>query len=87
MSAAGRTSGPIHPSLSADAINARLREASRLAGSLKPERRLDTKIDLSGAGVARRLNEASELLELCRALARAGEAAPGARGRSRPVSR
>jgi hypothetical protein len=57
------------------AVVARLRTASRLAGSLRPERRLDTKIDLSAAGVARRLREASELLDLCRALARAGRGA------------
>jgi hypothetical protein len=62
-------------SLSAEAVDARLRTASRLAGSLRPERRLDTKIDLSAAGVARRLREASELLDLCRALARAGRGA------------
>jgi hypothetical protein len=57
--------------LSAAAIGARLREASRLAGSLRPEARLETKIDLRGPAVARRLKEASELLDLCRALARA----------------
>jgi hypothetical protein len=58
--------------LSPDAVDRRLREASRLAGSLRPDHRLETKIDLSAVGVARRLREASELLELCRALARAG---------------
>lgn len=60
--------------MSAAAVEAQLREASRLAGSLRPEDRLATKIDLSGAGVAARLREASDLLELCRALARAGAA-------------
>ena len=58
--------------LGATAIGARLREASRLAGSLRPEHRLATKIDLSGAGVAARLKEASDLLDLCRRLAAAG---------------
>ena len=56
--------------LSAEAIERRLREASDLAGSLRPEDRLSTKIDLSAAGVTARLREASDLLELCRALAR-----------------
>ena len=59
--------------MSAAAIEARLRQASSLAGSLRPEHRLDTKIDLSPAGVAARLKEASDLLDLCRALARAGK--------------
>lgn len=64
--------------LSAAAIEARLREASRLAGELRAESRLATKIDLSRAGVTRRLRQASDLLELCRALAEAGRAAdPG----------
>ena len=58
--------------LSASAIEARLREASRRAGSLRPAARLETKIDLSERGVTGRLREASELLELCRALAAAG---------------
>jgi len=56
-------------------IEARLREASRLAGSLRPEDRLTTKIDLSPSAVAARLREASELYDLCRALARAGASA------------
>jgi len=56
-------------------IEARLREASRLAGSLRPEDRLTTKIDLSPSGVTARLREASDLYDLCRALARAGAAA------------
>jgi hypothetical protein len=53
-------------------IAARLREASRLAGSLLPEDRLATKIDLTGTRVSARLKEASDLLDLCRALGRAG---------------
>lgn len=57
------------------AIEARLREASRLAGSLRPEDRLATKIDLSRSGVTLRLREASDLYELCQALARAGASA------------
>ena len=62
-------------SMSAAAIDLRLREASRLAGSLRPEARLSTKVDLSGAGVTARLKEASDLLDLCRALARVGDRA------------
>jgi hypothetical protein len=53
-------------------VEARLREASRLAGSLRPTDRLNTKLDLEGAGVAARLKEASDLLDACRALGRAG---------------
>lgn len=52
------------------AIEARLREASRLAGSLRPEARLETKLDMSGPAIAARLREASNLLDLCRTLAR-----------------
>ena len=59
--------------LSPAAVAARLRRASDLAGSLRPEDRLETKIDLTEAGVSRRLREASDLLDLCRALARAGQ--------------
>ena len=58
--------------LSAAAIDARLRKASQLAGSLRPERRLETKLDMSASGVATRLRTASELLDLCRALGRNG---------------
>ena len=53
----------------AHAVDARLREASRLAGPLLPEARLEAKLDLSGRGVASRLQEASDLLDLCRKLA------------------
>jgi len=59
--------------MSAAAIDVRLRTASQLAGSLGPERRLDTKLDLSGAAVAARLKTVSNLLDLCRALARKGQ--------------
>jgi hypothetical protein len=54
--------------LSAAAIDTRLREASHLAGSLRPERRLDSKLDMSGAAVAARLKTVSDLLDLCHAL-------------------
>ena len=56
--------------MSAPAIEARLRAASDMAGSLRPEDRLTTKIDLSGDGVAKRLQLASDLLDACRALKR-----------------
>ncbi len=55
--------------LSARAIDERLREASRLAGALRPETRLDAKLDMTAAGVTARLKAASDLLELCRTLA------------------
>lgn len=55
-------------SMSAEAIERRLREASRLSGPPWVADRLAAKIDLSGGGVARRLREASDLLELCRRL-------------------
>ena len=56
--------------MSAPAIEARLRAASDMAGSLRPEDRLTTKIDLSGDGVTKRLQLASDLLDVCRALKR-----------------
>jgi hypothetical protein len=56
--------------MSAPAIEARLRTASDLAGSLSPKDRLETKIDLSQEGVEARLRMASDLLETCRALKR-----------------
>lgn len=56
--------------MSAPAIEARLRAASDMAGSLSPEDRLETKIDLSREGVEARLRMASDLLEACRALER-----------------
>jgi hypothetical protein len=58
--------------MSSTEIAARLREASRLAGSLRPEDRLATKIDLTGTRILARLKEASDLLDVCRALAGAG---------------
>lgn len=63
-----RARGGGRASMSPEAVELRLREASRLAGDLRPENRLDAKIDLSEAGVSRRLREASDLLDLCRAL-------------------
>ena len=57
--------------MSAAAIEARLRAASDLAGSLRPELRIETKVDLSREGVQTRLRIASELLEACRALKQA----------------
>jgi hypothetical protein len=56
--------------MSAEGIDARLREVGRLVGSLRPEARLETKIDSSGPAVAARLKEASDLLDLCRVLSR-----------------
>jgi hypothetical protein len=56
--------------MSAQAVEARLREASRLAGSWRPETRLETKVDMGGAAVAARLKETSDLLDVCRALSR-----------------
>jgi len=58
--------------LSRAAIEARLREVSRLAEPLTAATRLGTKIDLGGAAIAARLKEASDLLDLCRQLASAG---------------
>ena len=56
--------------MSPRAVEARLREASRLAGSWRSEARLETKIDMHGPAVAARLKEASDMLEVCRALSR-----------------
>jgi len=56
--------------MSATAIAARLRAASDMAGSLRPEDRLATKIALSAAGVEARLRMASQLLDACRELGR-----------------
>jgi transcription elongation GreA/GreB family factor len=52
----------------AEEVERRIRQASRLS-DLSAEARLDAKLDLSPAGVERRLREASDLLEACRALA------------------
>lgn len=61
--------------LSGGAIVSRLQQASRLAGSLRAETRLEAKLDMRGPSVAARVRQASELLELCRSLARAGDRA------------
>ena len=57
-------------SMRPEAIHARLARASELA-DLRPEHRLDAKLDMSPEGIHRRLRIASELGELCRALAAA----------------
>jgi hypothetical protein len=57
--------------MSAPAVEARLRAASAMAGSLRPEDRLATKIGLSRDAVVARLRMASDLLDACRALKRA----------------
>lgn len=59
---------------SPEAISRRLREVSRLS-DLRPERRLDSKIDMSPEGVTSRLREASDLFTLCVQLAEVGRAA------------
>jgi len=56
--------------MSASAVDMRLRIVSRLAEPLSLETRLASKIDLSAEGVAARLREASDLLELCETLGR-----------------
>lgn len=58
-------------------IEARLCRASELA-DLSSGSRLDAKIDLSPEGVERRLREASDLLDLCRALGPQARAIPPA---------
>lgn len=56
--------------LSGKAIEARLREASRLASELTPQSRLSAKLDMSGCAIDARLRQVSDLLDLCRKLAR-----------------
>jgi hypothetical protein len=66
--------------LSEPAVTERLRRASDRAGSLRPEHRLEHKIALDGHAVAARLKQASDLLDVCRALARrSGPAVTGKR--------
>jgi hypothetical protein len=60
------------PDMSPRAIRERLQAASRMS-DLAPEKRLDAKIDLSPAGVTKRLREASDLLRTCQALSKAGQ--------------
>lgn len=58
--------------MSPDAVFARLRQAT--AGlDLRPERRLDTKVDYSDAGITARLREVDRLNRLCRALQAFGD--------------
>lgn len=59
-----------------EAIQVRLRAASVMS-DLTAERRLDSKIDLSPEGIRARLQEASDLLDACNALA--GSTAKGRR--------
>jgi hypothetical protein len=59
--------------LDAEAVRARLQEASDLA-DLRPEHRLDSKIGMSADAVFARLREVSELRALCTELQRAGAA-------------
>jgi hypothetical protein len=60
--------------MSAAAIEARLCAASDRAGSLRPGDGQATKIDLSGDGVTKRLQLASDLLDACRTPKRKGNA-------------
>lgn len=62
-------------SMSPDAVRARLERVSELA-DLRPERRLHAKLDMSPAGVLRRVQIASQLRDLCEALAAAGRGSP-----------
>ncbi len=57
-------------------VERRLREASRLS-DLDGASRVATKIDMSPAGVSRRLREASDLLDACRQLAALRPVQPG----------
>ncbi len=59
------------PALDPASVTARLRAASDLA-DLRPEHRLDAKLDLRPEAVSARLRLAGELRDLCRALGRAG---------------
>lgn len=56
--------------MSPEAIGARLRACQ--PPDLRPERRLDHKLDMSAAGIGRRLEQVSRLRELGRFLLRAG---------------
>ncbi len=58
----------------AQAVTARLREMSRRS-DLRTRQRLATKVDLSAAGVTRRLRRLSELRDCCLRLGRWGRAA------------
>lgn len=53
--------------MSAEAVAERLRRVA-LVSDLRPEHRLDGKVDMSSAGIVSRLREVSELNTLARAL-------------------
>ena len=61
-----------------EAIEARLREASRVS-DLSADKRLDSKIDLSPQGIQARLLEASSLLDACLALSSSASSRPSRR--------
>lgn len=65
--------------VSADAIAARVREVGRVS-DLDPARRLDAKIGLSAAAIARRIRTVSELRALCLRLRQRGDAGAGSKG-------
>ncbi|MCG5051751.1 MAG: hypothetical protein KA712_02220 [Myxococcales bacterium] len=54
--------------MSPGAIEQRIVAASALS-DLRPERRLDAKLDMSPEGIAKRIQEASDLRTLCHQLA------------------
>jgi Trp operon repressor len=58
--------------MSVQAITARLRLASELVSNLVPERRLETKLEMSPAAVTRRLRQCAALLDGCRRLGALG---------------
>ena len=62
------------PLPSPQVVTERLRKVARLS-DLAPERRLYAKLDMSAAGVTRRLRTASELRDLCSQLRRVAETA------------
>lgn len=53
--------------MSAEAVAERLRQVARVS-DLRPEHRLDGKVDMSSIGIVSRLREVSELNALARAL-------------------
>jgi hypothetical protein len=61
--------------MSLAAITARLRLASELASDLAPERRLETKLEMTPAAITVRLRECAALLEACRKLEALGQSA------------
>jgi hypothetical protein len=61
------------PPMTPPAITARLRTASA-ASDLRPDRRLDAKLDMTEAGITARLRQVAALLALSQKLARCGQA-------------